>query len=144
MANAANTAALIYRSVPDINWAGFYFRRDKDLVLGPFQGAPACTRIRIGNGVCGTAAATGETVIVEDVTKFEGHIVCDPASQSEIVVPLLNWGHLFGVLDLDSATLGRFDEDDQDGLEALMAIFLSAQKTDDLPDFDQLARQAEV
>jgi len=83
-------------------------------------------------------------VIVEDVTKFEGHIVCDPASQSEIVVPLLNWGHLFGVLDLDSATLGRFDEDDQDGLEALMAIFLSAQKTDDLPDFDQLARQAEV
>jgi GAF domain-containing protein len=143
LANAANTVALIYRSLPDVNWVGFYFKRDNDLVLGPFQGAPACTRIAIGKGVCGTAAEKGETLIVEDVSKFEGHIVCDPASQSEIVVPLLNWGHLIGVLDLDSPAVGRFNEDDREGLEALMAVFLSAQKTDDLPDLEQLAKKAE-
>jgi L-methionine (R)-S-oxide reductase len=144
LANAANAVALIYRSLPDINWAGFYFKRGQDLVLGPFQGAPACTRIPIGQGVCGKAAATRETVIVEDVSKFDGHIVCDPVSQSEIVVPVLNWGRLFGVFDVDSGNLARFDEDDQDGLEALVAIFLAAQKTDDLPDFEQLARRAQA
>src|SRR5690242_460088 len=114
LANAANTAALLFMSLPDINWVGFYFVHDEELVLGPFQGKPACTRIALGKGVCGTAARKRETIVVSDVNQFPGHIACDTASRSEIVVPLLNWGRLLGVLDVDSPVLGRFDEDDAD------------------------------
>jgi L-methionine (R)-S-oxide reductase len=134
VANAANTAALLFSSLPDINWAGFYFLRGEELVLGPFQGKPACARIALGKGVCGTAATTGETVIVPDVKQFPGHITCDPASQSEIVVPLLSWGKVQGVLDIDSASLNRFDEDDSEGLESVASVFLNAQSNGDWPD----------
>jgi L-methionine (R)-S-oxide reductase len=134
VANAANTAALLFHSVPDINWAGFYFLRGEELVLGPFQGKPACVRIPLGKGVCGTAATTGETVIVPDVNQFPGHIACDSASQSEIVVPLLSWGKVQGVLDVDSASLNRFDEDDCEGLESIASVFLNAQSNGDWPD----------
>jgi L-methionine (R)-S-oxide reductase len=139
IANAANTAALLYHSLPDVNWVGFYFVQDEELVLGPFQGKPACVRIRIGEGVCGTAAQTAESVIVPDVNQFPGHIACDTASQSEIVVPLLNWGNLVGVLDLDSPSLARFDEDDLEGLESVAAVFLSAQATNPVPDLSDEA-----
>jgi GAF domain-containing protein len=124
LANAANTAALIFHGLPDLNWAGFYFLRGPQLVLGPFQGRVACVRIAVGRGVCGTAAKRRETVIVPDVAKFPGHIACDAASRSEIVVPLLRQGKLFGVLDVDSPRLARFDADDAAGLETLAAIFL--------------------
>lgn len=144
LANAANTVSLLFATLPDVNWAGFYFLHGTELVLGPFQGKPACSRIRIGDGVCGTAAAKQETVIVPDVKQFAGHIVCDSASQSEIVVPLLNWGRFLGVLDVDSPVLKRFDEDDADGLESLMALFLSSLTTNDLPDFEALATKAGV
>ena len=143
LANAANTAALLYHLLPDVSWVGFYFLRDNELVLGPFQGRPACSRIGIGEGVCGKAAADRETLVVGDVSQFDGHIVCDPASQAEIVVPLLNWGKLVGVLDVDSAKQDRFDDDDREGLEALMSLFLAGQATDDLPDFEELADRAE-
>lgn len=144
LANAANTAALLYHLLPEVNWVGFYFLRGEELVLGPFQGRPACSRIPIGEGVCGKAAADRETLVVGDVSKFEGHIVCDTASQAEIVVPLLNWGKLIGVLDVDSAKQNRFDDDDREGLEALMSLFLAAQTTDDdMPDFEGLADRAE-
>jgi L-methionine (R)-S-oxide reductase len=133
-ANTANAAALLYQVLPDINWVGFYFSKDEELVLGPFQGKPACSRIRKGKGVCGTAAVKQQTVIVPDVNEFEGHIVCDAASRSEIVVPLMNWGRLVGVLDVDSPTAGRFDEDDAEGLEVLAAVLLSMLPTDDMPD----------
>ena len=128
VANAANLAALIWHALPDLNWAGFYFLRKKglkegELVLGPFQGKPACVRIALGKGVCGTAAAKRETVIVKDVHAFPGHIACDSASNSEIVVPLLNGQALLGVLDLDSPRPSRFDEQDRAGLEALAAIW---------------------
>ncbi|WP_426168834.1 GAF domain-containing protein [Sandarakinorhabdus sp. DWP1-3-1] len=126
IANAANTAALIYNLLPGLNWAGFYFLRDGELVLGPFQGLPACIRIAIGRGVCGTAAATRTTQLVADVHEFPGHIACDAASRSELVVPLLRDGALIGVLDLDSPLPGRFDAADQAGIEALAAIFVSA------------------
>jgi GAF domain-containing protein len=126
VANAANTAALLWHSLPDLNWAGFYRLVDGPLVLGPFQGKPACVRIRMGKGVCGTAAARRETVLVRDVQAFPGHIACDAASRSEIVVPLVKDGRLWGVLDLDSPTPGRFDAADQAGLEALAAVFLAA------------------
>src|ERR1700741_4713843 len=114
IANAANTAALIYHGLPDLNWAGFYFRNGAELVLGPFQGKPACVRIPIGKGVCGTAAATGAAVMVPDVHDFPGHIACDPDSRSELVVPLIEDGSVLGVLDLDSPLPARFDELDRD------------------------------
>jgi len=126
VANAANCAALIFRSLPDVNWAGFYFRQDDDLVLGPFQGEPACERIPIGKGVCGACAERRETVVVPDVSEFPGHIACDDASVSEIVVPLIRDGRVIGVLDLDSPAAGRFDAADQAGLEKLAAIFLAS------------------
>jgi GAF domain-containing protein len=124
VANAANMSALIFDVLPDLNWAGFYFLKDGELVVGPFQGKPACVRIAIGKGVCGTAAARRTTVVVPDVHAFAGHIACDAASQSEIVVPLLAGNTLLGVLDIDSPRLARFDEADRRGLERLAAIFL--------------------
>src|SRR6266478_86665 len=117
IANAANTAALIYHGLPDLNWAGFYFRNGTDLVLGPFQGKPACVRIPVGKGVCGEAAAHRQTIVVPDVNRFPGHIACDPASRSEIVVPVVEEDVLRGVLDVDSPEPGRFDEEDRAGLE---------------------------
>src|SRR5215467_4725110 len=125
-ANAANFSALIFHSLPDLNWAGFYFARDGELVLGPFQGRPACVRIRIGQGVCGAVAAKCETVIVPDVHEFPGHIACDSASNSEIVVPLMKESRLLGVLDLDSPVRARFDQEDAKGLEILVKILLSS------------------
>ena len=126
IANAANLAALIYGGLDDLNWAGFYLLKGEALVLGPFQGAPACVRIPVGDGVCGTAARERETLIVPDVEKFTGHIACDVASRSEIVVPLLRNGTLLGVLDIDSPKLNRFDEEDRDGFEALAKLWLEA------------------
>ena len=125
MANAANFAALLYHELPDVNWVGFYWLRDDDLVLGSFQGLPACTRIPMGRGVCGTAAARRETQLVDDVHAFPGHIACDAASESEIVVPLLAGDRLLGVLDIDSPRRARFDARDRDGLEALARRLLS-------------------
>src|SRR5690242_12358231 len=113
IANAANTAALIYQSLPRINWAGFYFLQGNDLVLGPFQGKPACVRIAIGKGVCGTAVLERRTMRIEDVNAFADHIACDSASRSELVVPLFRGEHILGVLDLDAPIPGRFDADDQ-------------------------------
>ena len=124
IANAANMAALIYHGLPDLNWAGFYFRQGGELVLGPFQGKPACVRIALGNGVCGTAASRGATVLVRDVHHFPGHIACDPTSRSELVVPLIEGGEVSGVLDLDSPLIARFDEIDQTGCEQLVALFV--------------------
>ena len=124
IANAANMAALLYYGLPDLNWAGFYFRRGKELVLGPFQGQPACVRIALGRGVCGTAASRGATVLVPDVHDFPSHIACDPVSRSELVVPLIEAGKVSGVLDLDSPLVGRFDEADQTGCEQLVALFV--------------------
>ena len=124
IANAANTAALIYSSVADLNWVGFYFLRAGELVVGPFQGKPACVRIALGEGVCGTAAATRSTIVVPDVHAFPGHIACDAASRSEIVIPLLSGEVLLGVLDIDSPRPERFDETDRRGLESLARIFL--------------------
>jgi GAF domain-containing protein len=126
IANCSNTAALLWHSLPDLNWAGFYRLMGDELVLGPFQGKPACVRIRIGRGVCGTAAATGKTVRVPDVHEFPDHIPCDAASNSEIVVPLIKGGELLGVLDLDSPKRGRFDAADQAGLEQLVAVLVEA------------------
>jgi len=117
-------AALLYHALPDVNWAGLYFLKDGELVLGPFQGRPACVRIALGKGVCGTAAARRESVVVPDVHAFPGHIACDPASRSELVVPLIRDGALLGVLDLDSPTAGRFDEADRTGCEALAAVYM--------------------
>jgi L-methionine (R)-S-oxide reductase len=124
IANSANTAALIYHGLPDLNWAGFYFRNGAELVLGPFQGKPACVRIPIGKGVCGTSAARGATVLVPDVHDFPGHIACDPNSRSELVVPLVEADGVLGVLDLDSPLLGRFNEIDREGCEQLVALLL--------------------
>jgi L-methionine (R)-S-oxide reductase len=124
IANAANTAALIYDGLPNLNWAGFYFRNGSELVLGPFQGKPACVRIPIGKGVCGTAAARAATILVPDVHDFPGHIACDPESRSELVVPLIDAGAVLGVLDLDSPLLARFDQLDRDGCEQLVALLL--------------------
>ena len=125
-ANAANFSALVFHSLPDLNWAGFYFAKDGELVLGPFQGKPACVRIRIGQGVCGAGAAKCETVVVRNVHEFPGHIACDSASNSEIVVPLMKESRLIGVLDLDSPLPARFDQEDARGLEALVRILLSS------------------
>lgn len=139
VANAANAAALLMQKLPDVNWVGFYFVDEEELVLGPFQGKPACVRIAFGNGVCGTAAAEMRTIIVPDVTKFAGHIACDSASRSEIVVPLLNWGKLRGVLDIDSSSLNRFDADDEEGLESFVSVFMSSLVSDDMPDLSEEA-----
>ena len=124
MANAANMAAALYQALPGLNWTGFYFLQGGELVLGPFQGKAACVRIAMGRGVCGTAAQRRETVIVPDVRLFPGHIACDAASLSEIVVPLVKEGRLLGVLDLDSPQLARFDSDDAAGLNALAEMLL--------------------
>lgn len=127
IANAANAAALIFQSMPELNWAGFYFLRSpQELVVGPFQGKPACVRIAVGRGVCGTAVAERRAIRVDDVTEVENHIFCDPDSRSELVVPLIRHGGVLGVLDLDSPVPGRFDEDDQAGVEHLVAIYLAA------------------
>jgi len=126
IANAAQFSAFLYSQVDDLNWAGFYLNRDGELVLGPFQGQVACVRIPFGRGVCGAAAASLETQRVEDVHAFPGHIACDSASNSELVIPLVKDGRLIGVLDLDSPRLARFAVEDQAGLERLAAIFLQA------------------
>lgn len=125
IANAANFAALVFHGLPDLNWAGFYFSNGDELVVGPFQGLPACVRIPFGKGVCGTAAVTRSTQVVPDVDAFPGHIACDAASRSEIVVPLVDGdGALIGVFDVDSPTPGRFDDEDRRGMEALCAAFM--------------------
>ena len=131
IANAANFSSLVYHSLPDLNWAGFYFEKDGELVLGPFQGQPACVRIALGRGVCGTAAAKCETTIVPDVHEFPGHIACDSASNSEIVVPLMKGHRFMGVLDLDSPVPARFDEEDAAGLESLVKIMLASTITNE-------------
>jgi len=122
VANAANFSALIYHSLPDVNWAGFYLLQDDVLVLGPFQGQPACVRIPMGDGVCGFAAKQGETVIVPNVHEFPGHIACDSASNSEIVIPLFDGERVLGVFDVDSPTLKRFDDQDAEGLNELVTV----------------------
>lgn len=126
VANSANLAALLYHSLPELNWAGFYFVKGDALVLGPFQGQPACVRIEIGKGVCGTAAHRRETIVVPDVHEFSGHIACDSASNSEIVVPIIKEGCLIGVLDLDSPNFARFDDEDAAGLERLIEVFINS------------------
>jgi GAF domain-containing protein len=125
IANAANFSALLFNSLPNVNWAGFYFLREDELVLGPFQGNPACVRIPLGTGVCGVAAQQCETIIVPNVHEFPGHIACDVASNSEIVVPLFDGERLLGVLDLDSPTIGRFDDQDAEGLNELVTVFVA-------------------
>ena len=125
IANAANFSSLVFNSLEGLNWAGFYFFDGTELVVGPFQGKPACVRIAIGKGVCGTAAQTRVTQVVRDVHEFPGHIACDSASQSEIVVPLVAAdGTLIGVWDVDSPHLNRFDDEDARGMEALCQVFI--------------------
>ena len=124
IANAANLSALVFHNLPDLNWVGFYFYDGQELVVGPFQGQPACIRIALGRGVCGTAAVSRETQRVADVDAFPGHIPCDSASRSELVVPLYRGDELIGVFDLDSPITNRFDDDDQRGLEAIAAAWL--------------------
>jgi GAF domain-containing protein len=126
IANAANLAALLWDSLPDINWAGFYFRKGRWLVLGPFMGKPACTRLQVGLGVCGTAVAQEKTVIVPDVHKFAGHVACDARSNSELVVPLLRHDTVIGVIDIDSPSFSRFDAEDARGIEALAKYWVAA------------------
>ena len=126
VANAANFASLVWHALPSINWCGFYFHDGTELVVGPFQGKPACVRIAIGKGVCGTAAATRQTQVVKDVYAFEGHIACDAASRSEIVVPLFEGNRLVGVWDVDSPEVARFDDEDRAGMERLCAIFMAS------------------
>jgi len=126
IANAANMSAFLFMSVPDLNWAGFYFMQDGGLIVGPFQGKPACVRIAVGDGVCGAAVKEGRTILVENVHEFPGHIACDAGSESELVVPLFKNGEIIGVLDLDSPRLSRFDAEDQAGMETLAAIFVAA------------------
>jgi L-methionine (R)-S-oxide reductase len=125
LANSANLAALLYQVLPDLNWAGLYFLRGTELVLGPFQGKVACVRIALGRGVCGTAARERRTIVVPDVHAFPGHIACDAASRSEIVVPLLASDNLLGVLDLDSPLEARFDQDDATGLTTAVELLLT-------------------
>lgn len=126
LANSANFVGLVYNALPDVNWLGIYVLRDEELVLGPFQGNPACVRIPIGQGVCGTAARDSKTIRVADVHEFDGHIVCDPASRSEVVVPLVAGGRLLGVLDIDSPLPARFSEQDQRGIESLCEVFIKS------------------
>jgi len=125
IAHAANLCALLYHSLPDLNWAGFYLYKGDELVLGPFQGKPACVRIAMGKGVCGTAAAQRQTILVDNVHEFPGHIACDSASNSEIVVSLIKHERLLGVLDLDSPSVARFDDQDAEGLNELAQIFIT-------------------
>lgn len=122
LANTANAAALLFESLPDLNWAGFYFLRGGELVLGPFQGKVACVRIPMGRGVCGSAASERRTLVVADVNAFPGHIACDAASRSEIVVPLIHDGQVLGVLDVDSPMPGRFDDEDARGMQRVAEI----------------------
>jgi GAF domain-containing protein len=132
IASAANMSSLLYWSLPDLNWVGFYLIEAKsgDLLVGPFQGKPACVRIPLSKGVCGAAATARKTLVVQDVHAFPGHIACDSASNSEVVVPIvLNDGRLLGVLDLDSPRVGRFDDEDARGLERLVAVFVAAIQT---------------
>jgi len=124
IANAANLSALLWYALPEVNWVGFYILRGEELVLGPFQGKPACVRISLGRGVCGTAAAQRSVQVVPDVQDFPGHIACDADSRSEIVFPLVVGDSLWGVLDVDSPVPGRFDEDDRRGLEQLVEVFM--------------------
>ena len=126
VANAANLSALVYHALPDLNWVGFYFYDGRELVVGPFQGLPACIRIPLDKGVCGAAASSGQTQRIADVHRFPGHIACDSASNSELVVPLSLDGRLIGVFDLDSPKLDRFDADDQRGLEAIAQAFVES------------------
>ncbi|QHB69996.1 GAF domain-containing protein [Stenotrophomonas rhizophila] len=126
IANAANLSALVYHALPHLNWVGFYFFDGTELVVGPFQGLPACVRIPLDKGVCGAAASQRVTQRIEDVDAFPGHIACDSASRSELVVPLVQGDTLIGVFDLDSPSLARFDADDQAGLEAIAAVFVEA------------------
>ena len=135
IANAANVSSLLYHSLPDLNWAGFYLLKESELVLGPFQGKPACVRIAMGKGVCGTAAEQRQTILVEDVQVFPGHIACDSESNSEIVVPLIKDQRLVGVLDLDSPLFDRFDDDDARGLNELASLFIECSH---VPLFDKL------
>ena len=128
IANAANMSALLYHTLADVNWVGFYFLKDGELVVGPFQGKPACVRIPLGRGVCGTAAEERRSVVVPDVHAFPGHIACDTSSRSELVVPLIAGDELVGVLDLDSPSPGRFDEDDRAGCERLAVIYVEASR----------------
>lgn len=130
VANAANLSALVYHALPGLNWVGFYFFDGKELVVGPFQGQPACVRIALGRGVCGTAASTRQTQRIADVEAFPGHIPCDAASRSELVVPLYLGEQLVGVFDLDSPELDRFDADDQTGLESLAQAFMETLAAD--------------
>lgn len=125
-ANAANLAALLFHQLPGLNWAGFYWMKGGGLVLGPFQGKPACVRIALGSGVCGTAARERRTLVVRDVNAFPGHIACDSASRSELVIPVMRGGVVLGVLDLDSPDLARFDEEDARGLEPIAALYAAA------------------
>jgi L-methionine (R)-S-oxide reductase len=129
IANAANLSALVYHSLPELNWVGFYFFDGTELVVGPFQGLPACVRIPLDKGVCGAAASTRTTQRIEDVHAFPGHIACDSASNSELVVPLVHDGQLIGVFDLDSPVPARFDVEDQAGLEAIARAFLQSLET---------------
>lgn len=122
VANAANLTSLLYHALADVSWVGFYFLKDGELVVGPYQGKPACVRIPLGKGVCGTAAARRETLIVDDVHAFDGHIACDPDSKSEIVVPVIVEGTLIGVLDVDSVSPSRFGPDDRRLLEEVVAV----------------------
>src|ERR1700722_7795052 len=133
IANAANTAALIYEALPQVNWAGFYFLKAGELVVGPFQGKPACVRIALGAGVCGTAAAERRTLVVPDVHAFAGHIACDAASRSEIVIPLLSGSLLLGVLDIESPRPARFDAADAAGLGELARLFVAASASSGAP-----------
>jgi L-methionine (R)-S-oxide reductase len=125
IANTANFSSLVYNALPDVNWAGFYLLQDHELVLGPFQGKPACVRIPLGKGVCGFAAKQCETVIVPNVSEFPGHIACDPESKSEIVIPLFDGERVLGVLDLDSASLARFDDQDAEGLNEMVTVLVA-------------------
>jgi len=134
LANTANMCALLYQMLSDVNWVGFYFLQGSELVLGPFQGKVACVRIPMGRGVCGTAAARREILVVPDVNQFPGHITCDGASRSEIVLPLVQKGRLLGVLDLDSPNLARFDHEDRDGLQAAANLLLQSSQLDKLSD----------
>jgi L-methionine (R)-S-oxide reductase len=136
VANASQFSALVYDTLAELNWAGFYLTvpgkngREQDLLVGPFQGKPACARIPFGRGVCGTSAAERRTIVVEDVHAFPGHIACDSASNSEIVIPLVKNGKVIGVFDIDSPTLNRFTEEDRAGLEAMLKVFLDATDCD--------------
>ena len=128
IANLANASSLLFHTLPDLNWAGFYLLKDDTLIVGPFQGRPACVRIPIGRGVCGTAAMERKSIVVPNVHEFAGHIACDSASNSEIVVPMIQGDRLVGVLDLDSPKFERFDDQDREGLETFVAVLLKSER----------------